>query len=154
MQNPMERKAHGRSGRAGYGVGPEGRKAGGLVVTEAGVPHQLEGRFSGGAAKNISRNAAVKAEHGAQHPQGRVEYGVLHAEKKGLAFTSHLIRQCRPAFVTENMSYPVFFLSKIRFISSGKGASKASLAPVKGCFSSSLAEWRAGREMRAGSSVP
>ena len=83
MQNPMERKAHGRSGRAGYGVDPEGRKAGGLVVTEAGVPHQLEGRFSGGAAKKISRNAAVKAEHGAQHPQGRVEYGVLHAEKKG-----------------------------------------------------------------------
>ncbi len=71
-------------------------RRGGLVVTEAGVPHQLEGRFSGGAAKNISRNAAVKAEHGAQHPQGRVEYGVLHAEKKGLAFTSHLIRQCRP----------------------------------------------------------
>lgn len=65
MQNPMERKAHGRSGRAGYGVDPEGRKAGGLVVTEAGVPHQLEGRFSGGAAKKISRNAAVKAEHGA-----------------------------------------------------------------------------------------
>ena len=154
MQNPMERKAHGRSGRAGYGVGPEGRKAGGLVVTEAGVPHQLEGRFSGGAAKKISRNAAVKAEHGAQHPQGRVEYGVLHAEKKGLAFTSYLIRQRRPAFVTENMSYPVFFLSKICFISSGKGASKASLAPVKGCFSSSLAVWWAGREMRAGSSVP
>ncbi len=44
--------------------------------------------------------------------------------------------------------------SSSRAISAGRGLSKRSRRPLKGCVNSSRAEWRAGRGIRSGSSVP
>ena len=52
-------------------------------------------------------------------------------------------------------SNTIFYQEGIsRAMSSGRSERKERAAPVKGCRSSSRAEWRAGREMRSGISVP